>query len=113
MTAVYFAGVMVRLMLTLTPCVCVLAGIAFSHTYELFLVDDGDTSRTPAVVCHAWFTEYAELQTEEESEETADKRTRQLYDKAAKGRGKGGKPFNNAVSATIPPKVNGDKNDAG
>ena len=25
-SAVYFAGVMVRLMLTLTPCVCVLAG---------------------------------------------------------------------------------------
>lgn len=26
-SAVYFAGVMVRLMLTLTPCVCVLAAI--------------------------------------------------------------------------------------
>jgi hypothetical protein len=34
-TAVYFAGVMVRLMLTLTPVVCVLAGIAFSYTYEV------------------------------------------------------------------------------
>jgi dolichyl-diphosphooligosaccharide--protein glycosyltransferase len=41
-TAVYFAGVMVRLMLTLTPCVCMLAGIAFSHTYELFLYDDNE-----------------------------------------------------------------------
>lgn len=30
LSAVYFAGVMVRLMLTLTPVVCVLAGIAFS-----------------------------------------------------------------------------------
>lgn len=30
-SAVYFAGVMVRLMLTLTPCVCVLAAIAFSR----------------------------------------------------------------------------------
>jgi len=39
-TAVYFAGVMVRLMLTLTPCVCVLAGIAFSRTYERYLKDD-------------------------------------------------------------------------
>lgn len=36
----YFAGVMVRLMLTLTPCVCVLAAIAFSHTYEKFLADE-------------------------------------------------------------------------
>ena len=34
-TAVYFAGVMVRLMLTLTPVVCVLSGIAFSYTYEV------------------------------------------------------------------------------
>ena len=30
-SAVYFAGVMVRLMLTLTPCVCVLSAIAFSR----------------------------------------------------------------------------------
>lgn len=44
-TAVYFAGVMVRLMLTLTPVVCVLAGIAFSHTYEKFMVDDTDNPR--------------------------------------------------------------------
>ncbi len=29
-----------RLMLTLTPCVCVLAAIAFSHTYEKFLLAD-------------------------------------------------------------------------
>uniref|UniRef100_A0A9J2PCA5 dolichyl-diphosphooligosaccharide--protein glycotransferase n=1 Tax=Ascaris lumbricoides TaxID=6252 RepID=A0A9J2PCA5_ASCLU len=41
-TAVYFAGVMVRLMLTLTPVVCVLSGIAFSYTYEKYLVDDGE-----------------------------------------------------------------------
>lgn len=44
--AVYFAGVMVRLMLTLTPVVCVLAAIAFSHTYELFLVVDPEDSAT-------------------------------------------------------------------
>jgi dolichyl-diphosphooligosaccharide--protein glycosyltransferase len=52
-TAVYFAGVMVRLMLTLTPCVCVLAGIAFSHTYELFLFDEGESERAGAVVSAA------------------------------------------------------------
>ena len=39
-TAVYFAGVMVRLMLTLTPVVCVLAAIAFSVTLDNYLVDD-------------------------------------------------------------------------
>ncbi|VDO96841.1 unnamed protein product [Soboliphyme baturini] len=38
-TAVYFAGVMIRLMLTLTPVVCMLAGIAFSYTYERYLRD--------------------------------------------------------------------------
>jgi asparagine N-glycosylation enzyme membrane subunit Stt3 len=39
-SAVYFAGVMVRLMLTLTPCVCVLAAIAFSKLFELYLKDE-------------------------------------------------------------------------
>ncbi|XP_074653776.1 dolichyl-diphosphooligosaccharide--protein glycosyltransferase subunit STT3B-like [Tubulanus polymorphus] len=39
-TASYFAGVMVRLMLTLTPVVCVLAAIAFSKTFSLYLKDD-------------------------------------------------------------------------
>ena len=38
--ASYFAGVMVRLMLTLTPVVCVLAAIAFSKTFEVYLKDD-------------------------------------------------------------------------
>ncbi|MPC12576.1 Dolichyl-diphosphooligosaccharide--protein glycosyltransferase subunit stt-3 [Portunus trituberculatus] len=36
-SAVYFAGVMVRLMLTLTPVVCVLGGIVFSRLFEVFL----------------------------------------------------------------------------
>ena len=39
-SAVYFAGVMVRLMLTLTPCVCVLAAIAFSKLFNLYLNED-------------------------------------------------------------------------
>ncbi|XP_067934706.1 dolichyl-diphosphooligosaccharide--protein glycosyltransferase subunit STT3B-like isoform X2 [Watersipora subatra] len=39
-SAIYFAGVMVRLMLTLTPIVCVFAAIAFSHTFENYLHDD-------------------------------------------------------------------------
>lgn len=44
LSAVYFAGVMVRLMLTLTPVVCILSGIAFSGLLELFLRED-DTAR--------------------------------------------------------------------
>ncbi|XP_043273290.1 dolichyl-diphosphooligosaccharide--protein glycosyltransferase subunit STT3B isoform X3 [Venturia canescens] len=43
-SAVYFAGVMVRLMLTLTPVVCMLAGIAFSGILELFLKEENRES---------------------------------------------------------------------
>ena len=39
-SAVYFAGVMVRLMLTLTPCVCILSAIAFSRLFELYLKEE-------------------------------------------------------------------------
>ncbi|EEC17161.1 oligosaccharyl transferase, putative, partial [Ixodes scapularis] len=39
-TSVYFAGVMVRLMLTLTPVVCVLGAIAFSSTLKLYLQEE-------------------------------------------------------------------------
>ena len=46
-SAVYFAGVMVRLMLTLTPCVCVLAAIAFSKVFELYLKEE-PTEESPA-----------------------------------------------------------------
>lgn len=40
LSAVYFAGVMVRLMLTLTPVVCMLSGIAFSGLLDLFFKED-------------------------------------------------------------------------
>ncbi|VDK85052.1 unnamed protein product [Litomosoides sigmodontis] len=63
-TAVYFAGVMVRLLLTLTPVVCMLSGIAFSYTYERYLVDESSQSKS--------------VSNEEES--------KSLYDKAGKGR---------------------------
>lgn len=39
-SAVYFAGVMVRLMLTLTPVVCMLGGIAFSQLIEVYLKEE-------------------------------------------------------------------------
>lgn len=47
-SAVYFAGVMVRLMLTLTPCVCVLAAIGFSRTLDHYLSDVGEGKPTKA-----------------------------------------------------------------
>uniref|UniRef100_H2ZLK5 Dolichyl-diphosphooligosaccharide--protein glycosyltransferase subunit STT3B n=1 Tax=Ciona savignyi TaxID=51511 RepID=H2ZLK5_CIOSA len=40
--AAYFAGVMVRLMLTLTPVVCMLAGITFSATLSYFIKNKQD-----------------------------------------------------------------------
>lgn len=43
LSAVYFAGVMVRLMLTLTPVVCILSGIAFSCLLDLYLREDEST----------------------------------------------------------------------
>ncbi len=43
-SAVYFAGVMVRLMLTLTPCVCILSAIAFSKLFELYFKEDEQLS---------------------------------------------------------------------
>jgi len=39
-SAVYFAGVMVRLMLTLTPVVCVLSAVAFSKLLSLYLKEE-------------------------------------------------------------------------
>lgn len=36
-TAVYFAGVMVRLMLTLTPVTCILAAVGFSYILDTYL----------------------------------------------------------------------------
>ncbi|EMC93570.1 glycosyltransferase family 66 protein [Baudoinia panamericana UAMH 10762] len=49
--ASYFAGVMVRLMLTLTPVVCVAAAMALSQILDTFLVastpDEGDANKKP------------------------------------------------------------------
>lgn len=67
-SAVYFAGVMVRLMLTLTPVVCMLAGVAFSGILEVFLKED----QIPI----------AKEQDSEQDEPASEKK--QLYDKAGK-----------------------------
>lgn len=65
LSAVYFAGVMVRLMLTLTPVVCILSGIAFSGLLELFLRED-DTSREDS-----------------EDDDQSPHNSRRLYDKVS------------------------------
>uniref|UniRef100_A0A672LTC5 dolichyl-diphosphooligosaccharide--protein glycotransferase n=1 Tax=Sinocyclocheilus grahami TaxID=75366 RepID=A0A672LTC5_SINGR len=70
-SAVYFAGVMVRLMLTLTPVVCMLSAIAFSSVFEHYLGDDMKRENPPA----------------EDSSDEDDKRNQgNLYDKAGKVR---------------------------
>lgn len=71
-SAVYFAGVMVRLMLTLTPVVCMLSAIAFSSVFEHYLGDDMKRENPPA----------------EDSSDEDDKRNQgNLYDKV-RGRSK-------------------------
>jgi len=41
----YFAGIMVRLMLTLTPVVCMLGGIALNVTFDHFFGDDNEETQ--------------------------------------------------------------------
>jgi len=64
--ASYFAGIMVRLILTLTPVVCILAAIALSKTFDYYLYD-----------------ETAKFSKLNEEEETQGK-DKQQYDKADK-----------------------------
>lgn len=37
---------MVRLMLTLTPVVCILSGVAFSCIFEKYMIEETDTKRS-------------------------------------------------------------------
>lgn len=48
-TASYFAGVMVRLMLTLTPCICVAAALAVSHILDNYLLAKGPEPKVEVV----------------------------------------------------------------
>jgi len=69
-SAVYFAGVMVRLMLTLTPVVCMLSGIAFSYLLDLYLKEE-ETAPT--------------RDSDSDADDGAgDKNSRPMYDKAGK-----------------------------
>ena len=80
-TASYFAGVMVRLMLTLTPVVCVLSAIAFSECFSYCLKDDEDDK--------AKKRDGAEVDSDGEdsdagTKEVAASNNKKLYDKAGK-----------------------------
>ncbi|PWA15205.1 hypothetical protein CCH79_00008651 [Gambusia affinis] len=70
-SAVYFAGVMVRLMLTLTPVVCMLSAVAFSSVFEHYMGDDSKREKPPA---------------EDSSDEDDKRNSGNLYDKAGKVR---------------------------
>lgn len=65
-SAVYFAGVMVRLMLTLTPVVCILSGVAFSGLLDVFLKEDNAADK---------------LQNDEQNDQPTERK--QLYDKVS------------------------------
>lgn len=69
-SAVYFAGVMVRLMLTLTPVVCMLSAIAFSNVFERYLGDDMKRENPPI---------------EDSSDEDDKRNPGNLYDKVRGG----------------------------
>lgn len=51
--AAYFAGVMVRLMLTLTPIVCVVSAVAFSRLLRTYVFYERDTPATVAAADRA------------------------------------------------------------
>ncbi|KAF4518973.1 hypothetical protein B566_EDAN007760 [Ephemera danica] len=74
LSAVYFAGVMVRLMLTLTPVVCILSGIAFSRLFELYLREEESSPRGA--------TDAEDSEEEASASPTAPARS--MYDKAGK-----------------------------
>lgn len=62
----YFAGVMVRLMLTLTPVVCVLSGVAFSRLLELYLKEEENPQATDS---------------DTDDEGSGERNSRNMYDK--------------------------------
>ena len=71
-TASYFAGVMVRLMLTLTPIVCVAAAIAVSRLLEIYLADAGPA---PLAVAPAGEKDAKTVKEDKKKEKKKDGRT--------------------------------------
>ncbi|KAJ8924406.1 hypothetical protein NQ315_007202 [Exocentrus adspersus] len=90
LSAVYFAGVMVRLMLTLTPVVCILSGIAFSGLLELVLREDDNVRSEDS---------------EEEEQSTPNKRLYDKLPKEAKTKSKSGKSVGKASAPQVAGRV--------
>ncbi|KAG8223963.1 hypothetical protein J437_LFUL005576 [Ladona fulva] len=91
LSAVYFAGVMVRLMLTLTPVVCILSGIAFSRLFELYLREEegssSDTKKGSNTNTGAWLSgggAALAASGDSDGDDSSGKNGRSLYDKAGK-----------------------------
>lgn len=81
-TSVYFAGVMVRLMLTLTPVVCVLGAIAFSSTLKLYLQEEEPKQGQAG---HQGPTSSSSQENSDDSDSPDHKeKKKKLYDKAGK-----------------------------
>ncbi|RWS26946.1 dolichyl-diphosphooligosaccharide--protein glycosyltransferase subunit STT3B-like protein [Leptotrombidium deliense] len=90
-TASYFAGVMVRLMLTLTPVVCVLSAIAFSECFSFCLQDEEEKStssrRRYLNAADGINADYNSTDSGDSSDSSSEKRDKKhLYDKAGKVR---------------------------
>merc|ERR1719383_910533 len=83
-SAVYFAGVMVRLMLTLTPVVCVLSSIAFSKTLETYLEQDENLEAEKEKGKKKSPSHGDEDSDEDEYVQSRNHSGKQLYDKAGK-----------------------------
>ncbi|XP_078481337.1 dolichyl-diphosphooligosaccharide--protein glycosyltransferase subunit STT3B isoform X2 [Ciona intestinalis] len=117
--AAYFAGVMVRLMLTLTPVVCMLAGITFSATLSYFIKDDDnegnsknkkENKKRASIARNNDNGEYAMVGDDDDSEgdeaQNAESQSpRSLYDKA----GKSNRAAKKSSSSSAPP-TGGKKN---
>lgn len=83
-TASYFAGVMVRLMLTLTPVVCVLSAIAFSECFSYCLQDEKEKSGSQKLKQNSNSAdgENSSSESEENSQNGPEKNShKNLYDK--------------------------------
>lgn len=83
-TASYFAGVMVRLILTLAPVVCILSAIAFSECFSYCLIQDKEDNKPSKkkFLNHGDAVNADSNSESDESESSTEKKSKKnLYDK--------------------------------
>ncbi|KAH9416653.1 Dolichyl-diphosphooligosaccharide--protein glycosyltransferase subunit stt3b [Dermatophagoides pteronyssinus] len=83
-TASYFAGVMVRLMLTFTPVVCVLSAIAFSECFSGCLMDKEKSTTITTPTTTPTITSSKSKQQQQQNDDDQKNGQKNLYDKAGK-----------------------------